>query len=92
MKDILKLIGRDSQLFDDDIHKISKNLKNIVGKSSFLILGGGGSIGQAIVKEIFKRHPVKLHVVDLSENSLTELVRDIRSSFGYILGEFKPTH
>jgi len=57
--------------------------------SDFLVIGGAGSIGQAVTKEIFKRNPKKLHVVDISENNLTELVRDIRSSFGYIEGDFK---
>ncbi len=52
-------------------------------------MGGAGSIGQAVVKEIFKRNPLKLHVVDISENNLTEAVRDIRSSFGYIDGDFQ---
>jgi FlaA1/EpsC-like NDP-sugar epimerase len=52
------------------------------------VIGGAGSIGQAVTKEIFKRNPRKLHVVDISENNMVELVRDIRSSFGYIDGEF----
>jgi len=89
MKDVLNLIGRNQLLFTDDILKFSKNLEEIVLHSTFLVIGGAGSIGQAVVKEIFKRHPKKLHVVDLSENNLTELVRDIRSSFGYIKGDFK---
>lgn len=41
------------------------------------------------MKEIFKRNPLKLHIVDISENNLVELVRDIRSSFGYIKGDFQ---
>ena len=86
---ILNLIGRDSELFEDDIKKYNDELKNIVSSSSFLVLGGAGSIGQAVTKEIFKRDPLKLHVVDISENNMVELVRDIRSSFGYIDGEFK---
>ena len=45
--------------------------------------------GQAVTKELFKLKPKKLHVVDISESNLTELVRDIRSSFGYIEGDFK---
>jgi UDP-N-acetylglucosamine 4,6-dehydratase len=53
------------------------------------VIGGAGSIGQAVTKEIFKRNPKKLHVVDISENNMVELVRDIRSSVGYIDGEFK---
>ncbi len=85
---ILKLIGRDSELFVDDIAKYDDELKSIVESSSFLVIGGAGSIGQAVTKEIFKRNPKKLHVVDISENNMVELVRDIRSSFGYIDGEF----
>jgi FlaA1/EpsC-like NDP-sugar epimerase len=89
MNKILKLIGRDKLLFGDDIEALSKDLERKVSSSSFLVIGGAGSIGQAVTKEIFKRKPIKLHVVDLSENNLTELVRDIRSSFGYIKGDFK---
>ena len=89
MKKILNLIGRNKLLFTDDIAKFSKDLDEAVLQSKFLIIGGAGSIGQAVAKEIFKRNPKKLHVVDINENNLTELVRDIRSSFGYIDGEFK---
>ncbi|WP_434580822.1 UDP-N-acetylglucosamine 4,6-dehydratase [Sulfurimonas sp. NW15] len=86
--DILKLIGREKALFDDDIQTYKNDLDKIVSDAKFLVLGGAGSIGSAVVKEIFSRNPKKLHVVDISENNLTELVRDIRSSFGYIEGEF----
>ena len=64
-------------------------LSKIVSNSTFLVIGGAGSIGQAVTKEIFKRNPKKLHVVDISEKNLVELVRDIRSSYGYIDGDFK---
>ena len=86
---ILELVGRTEELFSDDIAKHRQKLDATVENSSFLVLGGAGSIGQAVVKEIFRRNPKKLHVVDLSENNLTEVVRDIRSSFGYINGEFR---
>ncbi|MGY3795200.1 UDP-N-acetylglucosamine 4,6-dehydratase [Aquimarina sp. 433] len=86
---ILKLIGRTEELFTSDITQKELELKKIVSSSSFLVIGGAGSIGQAVTKEIFKRNPQKLHVVDISENNLVELVRDIRSSFGYIDGDFK---
>ncbi|MCX9525277.1 UDP-N-acetylglucosamine 4,6-dehydratase [Vibrio cholerae] len=72
-----------------DIAKHEAELCHIVSQSRFLVLGGAGSIGQAVTKEIFKRHPQKLHVVDISENNMVELVRDIRSSFGYIDGDFQ---
>lgn len=86
---LLKLIGRETELFSIDIQQRESNLYSVVNHSSFLVLGGAGSIGQAVVKEIFKRNPIKLHVVDISENNLVELVRDIRSSFGYIDGDFQ---
>ncbi len=87
-KEVLNLIGRTNELFEADINKHDKELKKIVSLSSFLVIGGAGSIGQAVVKEIFKRNPKKIHVVDINENNLTELVRDIRSSYGYIDGDF----
>ena len=86
--DLLKLIDRSEKLFANDLIDNKNDLDFIVSNSSFLVLGGAGSIGQAVTKEIFKRSP-KLHVVDISENNLVELVRDIRSSFGYINGDFK---
>lgn len=87
--DILSLIGRNQLLFTNDIEKHEAELRSIIQKSTFLVLGGAGSIGQATTKEIFRRNPLKLHVVDVSENNLVELVRDIRSSFGYIDGDFQ---
>ena len=87
--DILSLIGRDKRLFDTDIDNNKTELDHIVSNSRFLVLGGAGTIGQATAKEIFKRNPKKLHVVDISENNLVEFVRDVRSSYGYIDGEFK---
>lgn len=89
MSSILGLIGRDQELFTQDISSHEAQLKAMVSTSSFLVLGGAGSIGQAVTKEIFKRNPKKLHVVDISENNMVELVRDIRSSFGYINGDFQ---
>ena len=86
---ILNLIGRKNPLFETDISTKAQQISKNVSSSTFLVLGGAGSIGQAVVKEIFKRGPKKLHVVDISENNLAELVRDIRSSFGYISGDFQ---
>jgi FlaA1/EpsC-like NDP-sugar epimerase len=86
---ILKLIGRNKELFTEDISNHEKELSEAVSASRFLVIGGAGSIGQAVTKEIFKRNPKKLHVVDISENNMVELVRDIRSSYGYIDGDFQ---
>ena len=89
MNPILSLIGREKELFAHDIKEHEQQLSSIVSSSTFLVIGGAGSIGQAVTKEIFKRNPKKLHVVDISENNMVELVRDIRSSFGYIEGDFQ---
>lgn len=89
MSRILNLIGREKELFSEDIHNHEEELSDIISSSSFLVIGGAGSIGQAVTKEIFKRNPLKLHVVDISENNMVELVRDIRSSSGYIDGDFQ---
>lgn len=85
----LSLIGREGKLFTTDVIDHEKELKEKISSSSFLVIGGGGTIGQSVTKEIFKRKPRALHVVDLSENNLVELVRDIRSSLGYIPGDFQ---
>ena len=86
---ILQLIGRKTTLFENDILSHREKLSGMVKASRFLVIGGAGSIGQAVTREIFKRYPKALHVVDISENNMVELVRDIRSTLGYIDGEFK---
>ena len=87
--DILNLIGRETALFANDISAHEADLRDLVSASRFLVVGGAGSIGQAVTREIFKRNPAALHVVDISENNLVELVRDIRSTLGYIDGDFR---
>ncbi|MDR1903462.1 MAG: UDP-N-acetylglucosamine 4,6-dehydratase, partial [Treponema sp.] len=82
------LIGRTAPLFSPDVSAYEPELSALVSSSRFLVIGGAGSIGSAVVREIFKRGPKLLHVVDISETNMVELVRDIRSSLGYIDGEF----
>ncbi len=85
----LSLIGRNSALFEKDISNNEEEITNSIKKARCLVIGGAGSIGQAVSIEIFKRNPRALHVVDISENNLVELVRDIRSSQGYGDVDFK---
>jgi UDP-N-acetylglucosamine 4,6-dehydratase len=84
---LLSLVGRHHRLLIKDIDKYGSELDRVVHKSKFLVIGGAGSIGQEVVKQIFKRNPKLLHVVDISENNLAEIVRDLRSSYGYTDGE-----
>lgn len=85
----LAIIGRDRPLFDEDLQNIEAELGASVRSGRFLVIGGAGSIGQAVTLEIFKREPTVLHVVDLSENNLVELVREIRSTMGYKTADFR---
>lgn len=88
MDSILDIIGRTSELFAVDLASREVELSSLVKASRFLVIGGAGSIGQAVTREIFSRDPKLLHVVDISENNMVELVRDLRSSIGYSSGEF----
>ena len=88
LDNILPLVGRTQPLFEGDIARREAELSEIVRNSRFLVIGGAGTIGSAICRELFVRNPRVLHVVDISENNMVELVRDIRSSVGYGDGEF----
>ena len=85
---ILSMVGRTKPLFSKDITDHEKEISEIVNNGRFLVIGGAGTIGSAICRELFARNPKVLHVVDISENNLVEVVRDIRSSAGYGDGEF----
>jgi len=85
----LNIIGRKNPLFRVDIHKHERAIKEIISESRFLVIGGAGTIGQAVTNELFKRDPLALHVVDISENSTVELVRNLRSTIGYNTCDFK---
>jgi FlaA1/EpsC-like NDP-sugar epimerase len=74
---------REQSLFSDDIQKNKAKLSQAIDKKSVIVIGGAGTIGSSYIKAILKFKPAKLYVVDLNENGLTELVRDLRSSVGY---------
>ena len=84
--ELLNIINRSNTLFEEDLLNQNQYISDLVKGCSFLVIGAAGTIGQSVTKEIFKRNPKKLHAVDISENNLVELTRDIRSSFGYIKG------
>ncbi|MDC3079574.1 polysaccharide biosynthesis protein [Flavobacteriaceae bacterium] len=61
--------------FDNDLDNVGQN--NI---ESILVIGGAGTIGSNYIKELFEFNPSKIVIVDINENGLTELTRDLRSS------------
>lgn len=76
---VFEIIGRKKQLFESEIKKREKEILEVIRGSKILVIGGAGSIGQAVCNELYKRYPKEMHVVDISENNLVELVRDLRS-------------
>ena len=85
---LLNMIGRHEPLFEQDVVQHASTMNDEIANSRFLVVGGAGSIGSAVVRELFARNPRALHVIDTSENNLAELVRDLRASLGYIEGDF----
>lgn len=89
MIDLSYIFKRKKSIFCDDLVTKSELISERVTNSRFLIIGAAGSIGRAVTNELFRRNPKSLHAIDISENNLAELVRNLRSSHGYIDGEFK---
>jgi FlaA1/EpsC-like NDP-sugar epimerase len=75
--------GRNESLLADDFAKYETELNRSINNKKVLVIGGAGSIGSSYIKAILKFNIKKLVVVDINENGLTELVRDLRSSEGY---------
>lgn len=86
---ILQIIGRNKRLLDEDLNCLEDEIRQIIGSSRFLIVGAAGTIGSAITYEIAKRDPKTLHIVDISENNLVEVVRQVRSSVGEGIRDFR---
>jgi len=89
MISLKNILGREESLFQSDLNSREREITQIIQESNFLVIGAAGSIGSAVTKEIFQRNPKVLHCIDINENNLVELVRDIRSEYGYISGDFK---
>ena len=66
--------------FDYDLEKFSNSLFDNINDTNILVIGGAGTIGSSYIKQILKFKPSKITVVDINENGLTELTRDLRSS------------
>ncbi len=79
--------GRRDSLLGADLEKFNEELRQRIEGKNVLVIGGAGSIGSAYIKAILKFRIAKLVVVDINENGLTELVRDLRSSVDYHIPE-----
>lgn len=79
--------GREDSLLSEDFAKYSSELSSRIDGKKVLVIGGAGTIGSSYIKAILKFNISKLVVVDINENGLTELVRDLRSSTDYNIPE-----
>ena len=80
---ILKyVVKREQSLFAQDILDNRSQLYEKIKDKSVLVIGGAGSIGSSFIKQILPYEPKTLVVVDINENGLAELTRDIRSTDG----------
>lgn len=71
---------REESCFKQDIDNNFNQIKSMVAGSRIAVVGAAGSIGSAVAKTILRFEPKSLVLIDISENNLVELVRDLRSS------------
>lgn len=72
--------GRSQSLFAADWRARRGDMRSLIGSASVLVVGGAGTIGAACVGALLEFAPRRLHVIDIDENGLARLARDIRSS------------
>ncbi len=72
--------GRETSLFASDIDTHEATLREAISGARIAVVGAAGSVGSAVVKTLLRFQPAALSLIDISENNLVELVRDLRSS------------
>ena len=81
---------RSNSLFRTDIESNNEKLSKEIKDKSVCVIGGAGSIGSSFIRALLPFKPSKLIVIDLNENGLAELTRDIRSTYAmYIPEEYR---
>lgn len=84
------MLFREHSMFQKDIYANRKELNDQIEGQSVCVIGGAGSIGSSFIKALLPFKPSKLVVIDLNENGLTELTRDLRSTYGmYVPQEYR---
>lgn len=81
------VIKRPRSMFLDDIANNKEQLAKKISGKTILVIGGAGSIGSSFVKAVLPFKPASLIVVDINENALAELTRDLRSTPGLYMPE-----
>jgi len=76
---LARILGRDRPLFATDLERHQAAITAELAGARVLVIGAGGSIGAAFVRQLALYRPAALHLVDLNENTLVEAIRDLRS-------------
>jgi FlaA1/EpsC-like NDP-sugar epimerase len=77
---IRTITSREKSLFTEDLENHSCALRSLIKDASVLVIGAAGSVGGSFIKQLALFSPKRLHLVDISENNLVEVVRDLRCS------------
>lgn len=75
-----EVVQRAGSMFLPDIEKNKLILSEKIENKTVLVIGGAGSIGSSFIKALLPFKPKSLVVVDINENALAELTRDLRST------------
>ena len=73
----LKDVSIEDLLGRGEVKLSQGEIRSYIKGKSILVTGAGGSIGSQIVREIFKFKPSQLVLVDINENALYMLERDL---------------
>ena len=82
-KIVLKLLNRSKKFFSFDFSKNQSSIKKNIKNSKIIVIGGAGSIGFSVIRLLIDYSPKLIHIVDINENKLVEVIRYVRSSIGY---------
>ena len=88
-KTVLKFLNRSKKIFSHDFKQNEIKIQNKIKNSKIVVIGGAGSIGFSVVKLLLNYNPKLVHIVDINENKLVEVIRYVRSSIGYIDGKIE---
>ena len=87
-----RIIYRNESILSYDLLSNQEKLFAGIKDKSALVIGGAGTIGSSFIKALLNYKPARLYIVDINENELTELTRDLRSSLNLTVPKIFKTY
>lgn len=82
------MTGRPESLLASDFATFSSEMHRCINSKRILVVGGAGTIGSNYIKATLRNFkPAAMYVVDIDENQLTELTRELRSGSEFYIPE-----